>query len=226
MNVKITNHKKKAEISQEYIYLDILRIKNAVKKLQNYRTSGPGRIPAVLIKHGTEKLFEMFEKCINGGDWKIACVTPIYKKGKRNVCSNYGDNSVISTFSKIHGHIIKGILEEEYQDMLREEQAGFRVGRYKVDNLYCVTQLIEKRLEVLQETYLVFVDLKKAYDSIPISKLWEAFENTGISAQIIQAVKNLLTGSVSKRKIVNKLSDGFPVTEGPRQGCCFSPSPI
>jgi hypothetical protein len=50
--------------------------------------------------------------------------------------------------------------------------------------LYCVTQLIEKRLEVLQETYLVFVDLKKAYDSIPISKLWEALENTGISAQI------------------------------------------
>jgi hypothetical protein len=118
MNVKITNHKKKAEISQEYIYLDILRMKNAIKKLQNYRASGPGGKPAVLIKYGTDKLFEMlremFEKCINGGDWKIACVTPIYKKGKRNVCSNYGDISVISTFSKIRGHIIKGILEEEY----------------------------------------------------------------------------------------------------------------
>jgi hypothetical protein len=44
-------------------------------------------------------------------------------------------------------------------------------------------------LEVLQETHLVFVDLKKAYDSIPINKIWEALENSGICTQIIQAVK-------------------------------------
>jgi hypothetical protein len=35
---------------------------------------------------------------------------------------------VISTFSKIHGHIIKEILEEAFKDMLSEEQARFRAG--------------------------------------------------------------------------------------------------
>jgi hypothetical protein len=53
-------------------------------------------------------------------------------------------------------------------------------------------QFIEKRLEVLQETHLVFVDLKRACDSIPINKLWETLENTGLSTQIIQAVKKFI----------------------------------
>jgi hypothetical protein len=68
------------------------------------------------------------------------------------------------------------------------------------------------------------VDLKKAYNSIPINKLWEVSENTGISAHIIQAVQNLYTGSVSNIKIGNKLLDGFQVTNGLRQGCCISPT--
>jgi multidrug efflux pump subunit AcrB len=72
--------------------------------------------------------------------------------------------------------------------VLSEEQAAFGNGRSTTDNLYCVTQLTEKRLEVLQEINLVFVDLKEAYDNIQINILWEALENTGISMQIIQAL--------------------------------------
>jgi hypothetical protein len=37
------------------------------------------------------------------------------------------------------------------------------------------------------------VDLRKAYDSIPIKKLMEALENTGISTQIFKAIKNEYT---------------------------------
>jgi hypothetical protein len=49
----------KTEISQEYIHLDILTTKNAVKKLKNCTASGLQRITAELIKYGTEKSFEM-----------------------------------------------------------------------------------------------------------------------------------------------------------------------
>jgi len=34
-------------------------------------------------------------------------------------------------------------------------------------------KIIEKRNAKNQETHLLFVDLTKAYDSIPVSKLWE-----------------------------------------------------
>jgi multidrug efflux pump subunit AcrB len=72
--------------------------------------------------------------------------------------------------------------------VLSEEQAAFGNGRSTTDNLHCVTQLTENRLEVLQYINLVFVDLKEAYDNIQINILWEALENTGISMQIIQVL--------------------------------------
>ena len=58
-----------------------------------------------------------------------------------------------------------------------EEQAGFRAGRSTIDHLFCVTQLIEKRMAVVQELDLVFVDLKKTYDSVPLLKLWKPWKN-------------------------------------------------
>jgi hypothetical protein len=68
--------------------LDILATKNSVKKLQNCTSSGLQTITAELIKHGTEKSFEMldtFERCIYRGnvpdDLKTAYVMPMYKEG-------------------------------------------------------------------------------------------------------------------------------------------------
>jgi hypothetical protein len=48
-------------------------------------------------------------------------------------------------------------------------------------------------------------------------KQWDMHSNNSSS-------KNLYNGSVSKIKIGNKLSDGFPVTNMLRQGCCISPT--
>ena len=45
-----------------------------------------------------------------------------------------------------------------------EEQGGFRKGRGCVDQGYTLAQVVLKRLEVQKNTYLCFVDLKKAYD--------------------------------------------------------------
>jgi hypothetical protein len=41
-------------------------------------------------------------------------------------------------------------------------------------------QVIEKRNAKNQETHLLFVDLTKAYDSIPILKLWEVLGELNI----------------------------------------------
>jgi hypothetical protein len=46
----------------------------------------------------------------------------------------------------------------------------------------------------------------------------------GISTQRIHAEKNLYTGSDSKIRIENKLSNEFPVSKRLRQRCCISPT--
>jgi len=62
-------------------------------------------------------------------------------------------------------------LEQEFSQIEAEEQAGFRAGRSTVDHIFCLKQLIERKMAVDQPLHLLFVDLEKAYDSVPLKNL-------------------------------------------------------
>lgn len=70
-----------------------------------------------------------------------------------------------------------------------EKQKGFRAGRPFAYNLFVLRPLLEKRLARNLPTQLIFVELQKAYDSVPICKLWPAMNENGVSDIYIQAVK-------------------------------------
>lgn len=70
----------------------------------------------------------------------------------------------------------------------------------------------------------MFIDLKTAYDTVPVKKLWNMLQETNINHKIIKTLKNLYDESTSRIKIGNKLSQKFPVNKGLRQGCCISPT--
>ena len=48
-----------------------------------------------------------------------------------------------------------------------EEQQGSRKGRGTVDGMYVLRQLVDKRQGVQGSTALGFVDLEKAFDTVP-----------------------------------------------------------
>jgi len=219
-------------ISTSPIRITTKEVKESCREMKSKRAPGPGNIPAELLKYGSEKLYESLTKlvqnCLNGGDipeeWKTALISTIHKKGSRNECNNYRGIAVTSSISRLYGKIIKRRIEMEYSDMEAEEQAGFRAGRSTVDHLFCINQVIEKMMAINRELHLLFVDLKKAYDSVPHNKLWEALYNTNLNVNLIKAVKNLYANSTAKIKIGSKLSNGFPITKGLKQGCCLSPT--
>ena len=78
--------------------------------------------------------------------------------------------------------------------------------------MFCLRQVIEKKMAVNQPLHLLFVDLEKAYDSVPLKKLWKALEHYSISKSIIRAIKRLYENSFSKIKIGKQLSSGFHIT--------------
>jgi hypothetical protein len=84
-------------------------------------------------------------------------------------------------------------------------------------------QVAEKRYATNQKTHLLFADLTKAFDCIPILKLWEVLGESDINNTLIKALQNLY-GNTAQVKIGNKLSHPFNITKGLRQGCCISPT--
>ena len=115
----------------------------------------------------------------------------------------------MNIFSRLYRKIIKHILEQEFAQIETEEQEGFKAGRSTVDRIFCLRQLIQKKMAVYHPLHLLFVDLEKAYDSVPLENLWKALEHYNIWKSIIKAIERLYENSVSKIKIGKQLSSGF-----------------
>ena len=115
-------------------------------------------------------------------------------------------------------------MEQEFSQIETEGQTGFRASRFTIDHIFCLRQLIEKKKTVNQPLHLLFVDLDKAYDSVPLKNLWKALEYYNINNNIIRAKKGFYENSFSKIKIGKQLSSGFYITKGLRIGCSLSPT--
>ena len=56
---------------------------------------------------------------------------------------------------------------EVAEEVLSDSQCGFCSGRGCVDIIFCARQIVEKAREHNTKIYMLFVDLRKAHDSIP-----------------------------------------------------------
>ena len=58
-----------------------------------------------------------------------------------------------------------------------------------IDHLFTIIQVTEKKTGLGQELHRVFVDLQKAYDSMPLVKLWEALNKSSFNGGLVNAIK-------------------------------------
>ena len=108
---------------------------------------------------------------------------------------------------------------------LSSQQHGFRSNRS------CLTQLLEYFLEVhdmLDEpgtkgVDAIYLDCKKAFDTVPHKRLMAKLEAYGISGKILRWIKSFLTDRSQKVCIKGVLSDSLPVLSGVPQGSVIGP---
>lgn len=79
---------------------------------------------------------------------------------------------------KIFCKIILRRLEKKVNETLRETQAGYRAGRSGIDHINTLRIIIEQIVEWQEVLHLVFVDFKKAFDSLIHEKIWDSRLNT------------------------------------------------
>jgi hypothetical protein len=102
---------------------------------------------------------------------------------------------------RLYGRLLKDRIEGKIVQM--EEQSGFRARRSCTDNIFSLKNLTEERTARNLDKHLVFVDLQKAYDSVPIKKLFEVLNSSNIEKEYIAAIRSLYRESYSQMKIDN-----------------------
>ena len=152
------------------------------KSLMNLKTSnasGPDQIPPRMLCDPAKELpiplCHLVNLRLQLGVFptveKIAKVTPIFKSGDSTLFDNYRPISVLNSISKI---VEKRICEQlktylESQNLFFKHQYGFRKSKCTQDAVIYVHDYIRKNMNQKNCTGAMFVDLRKALDTVRIS---------------------------------------------------------
>ena len=75
-------------------------------------------------------------------------------------------------------------------------------------------RLMEKYRERREDLHMVFIDLEKAYDSIPRCIIWESLEAKGVSRSHIEAIRDMCDGASTNIQTPIRITKSFPVRVG------------
>ncbi len=74
--------------------------------------------------------------------------------------------------------------------------------------------MLEKKLEYSEAVHQLFIDFKKAYDSVRREVLYNTLMEFGIPKKLIRLIKMCLTKTYSRVWVGKNLSDMFPIRNG------------
>jgi hypothetical protein len=88
------------------------------------------------------------------------------KRDDKSDCNNYLGISLPSTSCKILSNILLSRLSPYVDEIIGGHQCGFRRNRLTTGQIFCIRQILEKEWEYNETVHQIFIDFKKAYDSV------------------------------------------------------------
>ena len=208
-------------------------VKLAITKTKMNKSPGVDGIPAEIYKFGgdelTHRLLQLIEKCWQlktlPQDFKDVLILPIFKnKGDYRDCSNYRGISLLAIAGKVMAKIVQLRLSRLAEGVLTESQCGFRQERSTVDMIFSLRQIQEKAIEQDQELYMVFVDFRKAFDTVDRNMPWKVLKLFGCPDHLTDIIRQFHDGTKGKVMVGMQMSETIEVNHGTKQGCVLAPT--
>ena len=213
--------------------VNCLELCNIIQKLKNKNSFGPDGISNKVLKLCCNSIIEplqiLINRCMREGSFpkslKIAKVVPIYKDGDKNKFDNYRPISMLSGLAKIFERVIYNRMVSFLHTfcLFNENQFGFRPKRQTIDALASVIESIISSISIKENVCCIFLDLKKAFDTIDHRLLLEKLYNLGFRGPVNKLIHSYLNDRFQYMQIGNEFSETVAVTCGAPQGSVLGP---
>lgn len=183
-----------------------------------------------LSQHWHIYMLNLFNKILNEEkvpkSWLNVRLFHIYKKGEINNPGSYRGIALVNHIFKLFNQILYNRIAEyaEESGILPNSQAGFRRGRGCEENVFVLSSLINNHLRLpRRRLYALFVDFKKAFDSVDHALLWERLFACGISGKIIRLLSFMYDNLHMLVEEGGETTRKIRITKGVLQGDPLSP---
>ena len=220
----VTSCERKFEI-QKVSESDIL---TEIKRLKNKNSMGLDGISAKILKLSAEEITPSLTYLVNRSilenkvptQWKRAKIVPLHKKGDKELPDNYRPISLLPVVSKVLERVVHRQLSDylKSNNLLASEQSGFRPQHSTTTSLIKVTDDWLSAMDKRLLTGAVFVDLRKAFDTVDHILLLDKLAGFGFTAGSIQWFTDYLENRQIVTQINGTLSQTKSISVGVPQG--------
>lgn len=224
-NVQYINHINMRNTKFEFRSITITELKNTCKSIKKKPDFNNVNINLILENWNLigDKLLNIINKSLDTGvfpeNWKTSMVTPIEKIANTNKCEEFRPINTLKICEKIIEKIVKQQLEEylEKNTILSKYQSGFR-KTFSCET--AVNYVINrwKKLEKNKKIMAIFLDFKRAFETIDRELLLQKLFFYGIQNKELNWFKSYLTNRKQITKVNNfksaTVNNGYGVPQG------------
>ena len=223
----------KAKAKFHFRTIEVQEIRDVFAKVKTAKSFGTDSISSYLLKLALPLIENSLAFLFNTSivtsmfpdSWKIARVTPIYKNGDKADKSNYRPISVLPVISRLFEKLVTN---QVYQHM--EDNGLFSSGQSAYLRLHStVTHLLKNTddwyngLDLGKLVGLVFIDLKKAFDTVDHEILCQKLVHYGVQQRELAWFKSYLTNRKQFCRVNGVNSKTEDIDVGVPQGSCLGP---
>ena len=208
-------------------------VESEITTLPENKAYGLYSSPAKLLKLARSfislPLAEIFNQSILTGvypaKFKLAKVIPVFKEDDDTLPENYRPISLLSIYNRIFEKLIHARLTKfiNKNNIIYNLQYGFRSKHSTQHAILDIVNNIHNCMDSGKYTCGIFIDLKKAFDTVNHSILLAKLENYGIRGLINIWFKSYLTDRWQSIEIDNHISKEEKTLCGVPQGSVLGP---
>jgi hypothetical protein len=218
-------------------------VRRAIQHTRDTSATGDDGIGPAFIKHadlgGTAHtpdhvlaplLGRLFRAVLCSGHvpaaWKVARLTPLFKKGDRSDPSNYRLIAVSLVVYRLFAGVVNTLLTRwcQKENVFPKEQFGFSLVEAAKFVLRHLSQCQQCWGGSNKRLWIAFIDFEGAYDHVDREALWHHLQHViGVPPQPLTVIQNMYSGDAYR--LVDGLTSTAPISpsKGVKQGCSLSP---
>ncbi|GFR59084.1 RNA-directed DNA polymerase from mobile element jockey-like [Elysia marginata] len=155
-------------------------VRNAIRKLNRNKATGPDEIPVELFDALNETCLVHFTELLNlicdTGQWpsdlKKSVFRTLQKKPGETECENHRTISLMSHTTKMLLRIVMTRIRSKIRPEIAESQFGFVPYKGTQNAIFTLSMLMERVVEVQDDVYLCFIDYSKNFDKVKHSEFF------------------------------------------------------